>query len=184
MSPRASTLMSPVVGAIPRSRSSSGVTVVPSSKRSARVSRFTTSYSTRNGLWKPRFGTRRCSGIWPPSNPRLNLNPERDFAPLWPRPAVLPLPDPWPRPMRFLGCFIPFGGRRLLRLISIAKFSLSLRYFDQVTHLVDHASHRRRVLQFHGVTDSAQAEPLHDRRLIAVEPGRALHQRHLDGVAL
>jgi hypothetical protein len=39
----------------------------------ASVSRFTTSYSTRNGLWKPRFGTRRCSGIWPPSNPRLNL---------------------------------------------------------------------------------------------------------------
>src|SRR3989442_14108 len=78
------------------------------------VSRLTTSYSTRNGLWNPRLGTRRCSGIWPPSNPRLNLKPERDFAPLCPRPAVLPLPEPWPRPIRFFGCFIPFGGRRLL----------------------------------------------------------------------
>src|SRR6516225_3089874 len=68
----------------------------------------------RNGLWKPRFGTRRCNGIWPPSNPRLNLNPDRDFAPLFPRPAVFPCPDPWPRPMRFFACFMPFGGRRLL----------------------------------------------------------------------
>ena len=49
------------------------------------VSRFTTAYSTRNGLWKPRFGTRRCSGIWPPSNPRLKREARRDFAPLWPR---------------------------------------------------------------------------------------------------
>ena len=42
------------------------------------------------GLWNPRLGTRRCSGIWPPSNPRFCLNPDRDCAPLWPRPAVLP----------------------------------------------------------------------------------------------
>jgi len=74
----------------PRSRRSSGVTTVPASNFSPSVSRFTTSYSTRNGLWNPRLGTRRCSGICPPSNPRLNLKPERDFAPLCPRPAVLP----------------------------------------------------------------------------------------------
>src|SRR6185295_17510104 len=104
---------------IPRSRSRSGVITVPASNRRPSVSRFTTSYSTRNGLWKPRFGTRRCSGIWPPSNPRLNRKPDRDFAPLWPRPAVFPFPEPWPRPMRFFGCFIPLGGRRLLRLISV-----------------------------------------------------------------
>src|SRR5205814_638460 len=34
---------------------------------------------------------------------------------LCPRTAVLPLPLPWPRPMRFFGCFMPFGGLRLLR---------------------------------------------------------------------
>src|SRR5262249_3663322 len=105
-------------GTSPRSRSSSGVTTVPASNFRPSMSRFTTSYATRNGLWKPRFGTRRCSGICPPSNPRLNLNPERDFAPLCPRPAVLPWPDPWPRPIRFLACFIPAGGRKLLRAIS------------------------------------------------------------------
>ena len=27
--------------------------------------------------------------------------PERDLAPLWPRAAVPPLPDPWPRPTVF-----------------------------------------------------------------------------------
>src|SRR5207249_8767440 len=117
MSPRARILMGALPPAtIPCSRSSSGVTTVPASNFAASESRLTTSYSTRNGLWNPRFGTRRCSGIWPPSKPRLNLNPERDFAPLWPRPAVLPLPDPCPRPMRFFGCFIPGGGFRSLRL--------------------------------------------------------------------
>ena len=29
--------------------------------------RLTTLNSRRNGLWKPHFGRRRCSGIWPPS---------------------------------------------------------------------------------------------------------------------
>ena len=49
---------------------------------------------------KPRFGRRRCSGIWPPSKPTLWKPPERDFWPLWPRPAVLPRPEPMPRPTR------------------------------------------------------------------------------------
>src|SRR3954463_13926745 len=54
-------------------------------------------------LLKPRFGRRRCSGIWPPSKP-LMRTPERAVWPLPPRPAVLPLPEPMPRPtrMRFL----------------------------------------------------------------------------------
>src|SRR5205823_144494 len=112
---RAETLTTPHRTARPCSRSRSGVTSMPASNRAAIVSRFTTSYSTRKGLWKPRFGTRRCSGIWPPSNPRLCLKPERDFAPLCPRPAVLPLPEPWPRPTRFFACFAPFGGRRFER---------------------------------------------------------------------
>src|SRR5581483_481382 len=115
ISPRPSTLILPSARCTSRcSRRSSGVTTVPASNRIASVSRLTTSYSTRNGLWNPRFGTRRWSGIWPPSNPRLNLNPDRDFAPLCPRPAVLPCPEPWPRPMRFFECFAPLGGRRLL----------------------------------------------------------------------
>ncbi len=61
---------------------------------------------------KPRLGTRRWSGIWPPSNPRLKRNPERDFAPLLPRDAVLPCPLPGPRPTRFRACLAPLGGRK------------------------------------------------------------------------
>src|SRR5690606_4891604 len=45
---------------------------------------------------KPRLGRRRCSGIWPPSKPTLWKPPARDFWPLWPRPAVLPRPEPMP----------------------------------------------------------------------------------------
>src|SRR5215204_6810487 len=115
---------------MPRSSSSAGVISVPFSKRSESVSRFTTSNSSRKMLLKPRFGTRRCSGIWPPSNPRLCLKPERDFAPLCPRPAVLPLPDPWPRPIRFFACLAPFGGRRLERFIIRVSVN-SLRHNSQ-----------------------------------------------------
>src|ERR1700732_3875503 len=66
-------------------------------------SRLISANSSRKMLLKPRFGSRRCSGIWPPSKP-LMRTPERAVWPLPPRPAVLPLPEPMPRPtrMRFL----------------------------------------------------------------------------------
>ena len=53
----------------------------------------------RTVLLKPRFGSRMWSGIWPPSKP-LMATPERLFWPFWPRPPVLPLPEPMPRPTR------------------------------------------------------------------------------------
>src|SRR4029453_17812080 len=177
-SPRASTFtLRPPPCTSPCSRSSSGVTTVPASNLRARRSRLTTAYSTRNGLWNPRFGTRRCSGIWPPSNPRLNLKPDRDFAPLCPRPAVLPLPEPSPRPMRFFALFMPRGGLRSCRPISVA-------HFNEVPHLVDHAAHGGRVFQLHRVADPQQTEAAHHGALVAVESRWTLDQRHLDGVAL
>src|SRR5271154_1202654 len=66
-------------------------------------------------LVKPRLGRRRCSGIWPPSKPRIRLEPEREPWPLWPRVEVLPMPEPIPRPTRFLFSFAFLGARRLLR---------------------------------------------------------------------
>ena len=36
---------------------------------------------------------------------------------------VLPLPEPWPRPMRFFECVEPLGFRRLLR--SMIRYSLN-----------------------------------------------------------
>ncbi len=70
--------------------------------------RFTSAKSLAKMLLKPRFGSRMCSGIWPPSKP-LTDTPERLFWPFWPRPAVLPLPEPMPRPTRILrlaGAFV------------------------------------------------------------------------------
>ncbi len=64
--------------------------------------RFSTVYSVRKMLVKPRLGKRRCSGIWPPSKPRIRLEPEREPWPLWPRVEVLPMPEPIPRPTRLL----------------------------------------------------------------------------------
>ena len=60
---------------------------------------FTSAKSLAKMLLKPRFGSRMWSGIWPPSKPAM-LTPERDLAPFWPRPAVLPSPEPMPRPTR------------------------------------------------------------------------------------
>src|SRR5215471_1031791 len=172
MSPRASTFTWPVRATRPCCRSRSGVTSVPASNFSAITSRLTTSYATRNGLWNPRFGTRRCSGIWPPSNPRLCLKPDRDFAPLWPRVAVLPWPDPWPRPMRFFACVAPLGGRRLLRFIG-------LLHLDEVTDHEDHPARRGGVRPFHRVAQAAEPEALHHQLLLLVESNRALDERDL-----
>jgi len=72
---------------------------------------------------KPRLGRRRCSGIWPPSKPILWKPPERAFCPLWPRPAVLPVPLPTPRPTRFLACLEPAAGLIWFKRIYASHFS-------------------------------------------------------------
>src|SRR6266702_1011126 len=75
-----------------------------------------TVYSVRKMLVNPRLGRRRWSGIWPPSKPRMRLEPEREPWPLWPRVEVLPMPEPIPRPTRFLFSLAFLGARRLERL--------------------------------------------------------------------
>src|SRR6266540_803780 len=75
----------------------------------------TSSSSRRKRLWNPNFGSRRCSGIWPPSKPSKCMLPERAFWPLPPRPAVLPRPDAWLWPTRFFTRFAPFGAFRFDR---------------------------------------------------------------------
>src|SRR5882724_10938445 len=85
-------------------------------------SRFTTWYSVRKILVKPRLGKRRCNGICPPSKPRIMREPERDRWPLWPRAEVLPMPLPMPRPTRFLFDVAPLGGRNVERLVGTLFF--------------------------------------------------------------
>ena len=57
-------------------------------------------------LVKPRLGMRRTKGICPPSKIGDVEEPEREPCPLLPRPAVLPWPEPGPRPMRFRVLFL------------------------------------------------------------------------------
>ena len=74
-------------------------------------------YATLFLFLKPNLGRRRCNGIWPPSNPGLREYPERDWAPLCPRVDVPPLPDPSPRPMRFLLETDPLAGFKFDKFI-------------------------------------------------------------------
>src|SRR5215475_15498427 len=87
------------------------------SPNAASASRFTIEYSLRNTLVNPRFGMRRCRGIWPPSKPRSMREPLRERCPLWPRVDVLPIPDPMPRPTRFRFSDDFLGARTLDKFI-------------------------------------------------------------------
>src|SRR5947209_15476877 len=93
----------------PALRSTSGVMVV--SPSAARRSRLTMLNSLRKILVNPRFGMRRCSGIWPPSKPRIMREPVRERWPLCPRVDVLPMPEPMPRPTRLRFSVAFFGAR-------------------------------------------------------------------------
>src|SRR5690606_2572737 len=52
------------------------------SAKPSSTSRFTALKYTLLMLVKPNFGTRRCSGIWPPSKPTFLEYPDLDLAPL------------------------------------------------------------------------------------------------------
>src|SRR3569833_3217024 len=110
-------------------------------------------------LLKPRLGSRMWSGIWSPSKPAIDT-PERAFAPFWPRPAVLPRPEPMPRPPRTRPWRAPLLSRSSLSFMSLHSLSLLSRspargdeglafYADQMLHLADLAGDLRGLLHFH-----------------------------------
>src|SRR5215470_9619988 len=136
-SPSPRTLTGCLVLMTPASRKTSGVIVV--SPRFASDSRFTIEYSLRKMLLKPRFGMRRCSGIWPPSNPRNMREPLRERWPLCPRVEVLPMPDPIPRPTRFLLALAFFGARTLDKFIKALSCRL-IHDLDQMRNFRDHSA--------------------------------------------
>src|SRR6202049_912367 len=161
-------------------------------------SRLISANSSRKMLVKPRFGSRRCSGIWPPSNP-LMRTPERAVWPLPPLPAVLPLPEPMPRPtrMRFLrepalsAISLSFIVRFLYpwSMISTenrAHFPGSFSHLflvddaDEMLNLRDHAANRRRVLQLGDPADLVELEADQRRPLRVVAADRAAGLLDLD----
>src|SRR5215472_14413619 len=107
-----------------------------------------TSFSLRANMLflKPRFGTRRCRGIWPPSKP-LMRTPERAVWPLPPRPPVLPVPEPLADLARSgrRGEFVKLHYNLHLVLPFQGKANSFLHHFDQMRDLGDHAAGRRRI---------------------------------------
>src|ERR1700737_4288931 len=162
-------------------------------------SRLISANSSRKILLKPRFGSRRWIGIWPPAKP-LMRTPERAVWPLPPRPAVLPLPEPMPRPTRM----------RFLREPALSAISLSfiVRFLypwpmistedrsplfgimppilflvddaDEMLNLRDHAANFRRILQLGDPADLVELEADQRRALRVVAADRAAGLLDLD----
>src|SRR3954451_12231342 len=145
----------------PASARLSGLIETPCGKSAAIRSRLTTWETNLFGRLKPEtFGSRMCSGFWPPSK-RAETFP-RAPVPLVPRPAVLPL-EPSPRPTRVLAVWAPGAGRRwwTLRVMSaflLARGTADLFHGDQVRHRSDHPADLGTVLLDDRVVDPLQPE--------------------------
>src|SRR5450631_1049414 len=129
--------------------------------------------------------------------------PERAFWPLPPRPAVLPRPDPWPRPTRFLRCQLLRGRLRLfsvdmallpsllcatdpgrLARPDVARLAPHRRLgfladslaVHQVAHREHHPPRGRTVLEHPLLAHSLQAEANHGAHVHFRRSGNALYQ--------
>src|SRR6266404_9723195 len=144
-------------------------------------SRLISANSSRKILLKPRFGRRRWIGIWPPSKP-LMRTPERAVWPLPPRPAVLPLPEPMPRPTRMRFLREPALSAISLSFIALSPcFNLLLADdADEMLNLCDHAANCRRVPQLGDPADLVELEADQRRTLRVVAADRAAGLLDLD----
>src|SRR3954452_15247769 len=143
--------------------SPSSVPSAPESKRFSRSWRLTACVCVRNGsngidffMCGPRsLRIRMWIGIWPPSKFGRLFAPEREPAPFWPRPAVLPKPEPSPRPMRLRSLREPGAG---LSVCSPMRGSSAIGHLHEVAHAVDHAARLLVVLDLDDVVDPSQAQ--------------------------
>src|SRR5262245_32592926 len=182
---------------------------LPASTAAWTLSRLTSLSLRANGEFlKPRFGSRRWSGIWPPSNP-LMRTPDRAVWPLPPRPPVLPVPEPMPRPIRLR--FLRAPGRSASSCSFILQPSffpssspasspprsgktwmggtspdhddgllLCSHHAQQVPDLGDHAAGLRGIRQFGDAPDPVEAEPDQRLALRMMAPDRAAGLFDLD----
>src|SRR3954447_7557728 len=156
----------------PAALSASGVISAPASKRASRSSRLTGCVCVRNGsngidifLFGPRsLRIRMWIGFWPPSKRVRSLAPAREPAPFCPRPDVLPVPEPSPRPTRLRALREPRAGLSEWRPMSSGIGA------HQVADGVDHAPHLGGVVALDGVADPAQAERAQRGELALVGP--------------
>src|SRR4051794_32948664 len=148
----------------PLAARASSVTSAPESKRFSRSERLTGCVCVRNGskgidffMCGPRsLRIRMWIGIWPPSKLTRVLLPERAPAPFCPRPAVLPVPEPSPRPTRLRALRDPGAGLSVCRPIRCS--SSAIGDLHQVTDAVHHAARLLVVLDLDRLADPAQAD--------------------------
>src|SRR5262249_46343953 len=122
--------------------------------------------------------SRRCIGICPPSKP-LMRTPERAVWPLPPRPPVLPMPEPMPRPIRMRFLRAPCLGAISFSFIAVSL--LSVDHAHEVLDLVDHAARHRRSGQVAGTANLVEPEPDQGLALFFFAPHRAAGLLDLDG---
>src|SRR5215203_1639252 len=167
------------------SRRESGVTSDPLSKRASRSRRFTGWVCVRNFsngidffMCGPRsLRIRMWIGVWPPSKLILFFAPEREPAPFCPRPEVLPVPEPSPRPTRLRGLREPGAGASECRPMRSSRSSAIDAH--EVADGVHHPASLRGVLDLDRVADPAQAEGAQRVALLAVGPVGRADLRHL-----
>src|SRR3954454_5578040 len=157
----------PLRVARPAAASVSGVTSAPASKRRSRSERFTGCVCVRNGsngidffMCGPRsLRIRMWMGICPPSKLGRLFEPEREPAPFWPRPEVLPVPEPSPRPMRLRALREPGAGFSECRpTVSFWCSAIVPVHLDQMPDAVEHPARRGVVLDLDRVVDPPQAK--------------------------
>src|SRR3954451_5750790 len=122
---------------------------------------------------------RMWMGICPPSKLCRVFEPVREPAPFWPRPEVLPVPEPSPRPMRLRALREPGAGLRVCRPIRGSSSASAIGDLHQVAHAVQHAARLLVVLDLDRVADAAQAERAQGRDLRLVGAVLRLDLRHL-----
>src|SRR3989442_3833922 len=123
----------------------------------------------------PGWGSRRCTGICPPSKPPSLPPPERPLWRLLPLVEVLTCPEPGPRPTRLRDFVAPGAGRRSLSFMA---------HLQHVRHGGDHAADRRRVLVRDGLVHAAKPERLHRRFLLGRQTDDRPRQRDLKLLAV
>src|SRR6476661_3280151 len=102
--------------------------------------------------------------------------PERDFWPFWPRPDVLPLPEPSPLPTRLRSRWLPSAGRSSCSPgAAVVSSAIDLLHLHERVHAAEHALEHRRVLADGLGVDLAQAERAQRAAVLGPDTGGAAH---------
>src|SRR3954454_23620383 len=104
--------------------------------------------------------------------------PDRDFWPFWPRPDVLPLPEPSPRPTRLRSRWLPSAGRSSCSPgADVVSSAIDLLHLHERAHAPQHALKHRRVLALRVGVDAAQPERPQGAAVLRPDAGSAAHLR-------